>query len=173
MTEPEKPRYAERMFPAPTDHGIAREDRAVSSVRNGTDVEEIGGAETELWYQGGGRVGEKPVESVVVYPPTRGVRSQGDPWEPVKMGILIDMDNGQLIYDWINATILAVEDALNEGVYDRPVEIRVVDARGLRCRSRGHVGHRHTRAHQLDHPTDQLRGLARARAGVDEQRLAE
>lgn len=127
----EKPRYADRMFPAPTDHGIARDDRAMSSVRNGTDVEEIGGAETETWYHGGGRVGERPVESVTIYPPTRGVKTQGDPWEPVKIGLLIDIDNGQLIYDWINASILAVEDALNEGVYDRPVEIRVVDARGL------------------------------------------
>ena len=41
------------------------------------------------------------------------------------------MDNGQLIFDWINATILAFEDALNEGVYDRPVRLIVADARGL------------------------------------------
>jgi branched-chain amino acid transport system substrate-binding protein len=124
-------RYADRMFPPPTEHGIAKDDRAVSSVESGTDAEEQGGGENELWYHGGGRIGERPVESVVVYPPTRGVTTQGDPFEPVKIGVLIDMDSGQLIYDWINSTILAVEDALNEGVYDRPVEIRVVDARGL------------------------------------------
>jgi len=125
------PRYADRKFPAPVDHGIAREDRAQSTVLSGTDAESLGGGENELWYHGGGRVGERPVESITVYPPTRGLQTQGDPFEPVKIGILIDMDSGQLIFDWVNATILAIEDALNEGVYDRPVEIIVVDARGL------------------------------------------
>ncbi len=57
--------------------------------------------------------------------------TQGDPFEPVKIGILVDMDLGQLLADWIDPTILAIEDALNEGVYDRPVEIITVDARGL------------------------------------------
>ena len=71
------------------------------------------------------------VESITIYPPTRGVQTQGDPFEPVKIGILIDIDTGQLIYDWVNATILAIEDALNEGVYDRPVELITVDARSL------------------------------------------
>jgi branched-chain amino acid transport system substrate-binding protein len=41
------------------------------------------------------------------------------------------MDIGQLLADWIDPTILAIEDAMNEGVYDRPVEIITVDARGL------------------------------------------
>jgi ABC-type branched-subunit amino acid transport system substrate-binding protein len=59
------------------------------------------------------------------------VATQGDPFEPVKIGILVDMDIGQLLADWIDSTILAVEDSLNEGIYDRPVEIRTVDARGL------------------------------------------
>ena len=49
----------------------------------------------------------------------------------MKIGILVDMDIGQLLADWIDATILAIEDALNEGVYDRPIEIFTVDARGL------------------------------------------
>jgi len=124
-------RFAERMFPAPLDHGIAQPERAVSTVHSGVDTAELGSWENELWYQGGGRIGEKAVESIVVYPPTRGLQSQGDPFEPVKIGILIDMDLGQLLADWIDATILAIEDALNEGVYDRPVEIRTVDARGL------------------------------------------
>jgi ABC-type branched-subunit amino acid transport system substrate-binding protein len=41
------------------------------------------------------------------------------------------MELGQLLADWVDSTILAVEDSLNEGVYDRPVEIITVDARGL------------------------------------------
>ena len=57
--------------------------------------------------------------------------TQGDPFEPVKIGLLIDMDNGQLVSDWVDASILAIEDALNEGVYDRPVRLVVADARGL------------------------------------------
>ena len=123
--------FAERMFPAPTDHGIAQPDRATCSVTSGVDTAELGSWQNELWYQGGGRIGEKAHESIVVYPPTRGLQTQGDPFEPVKIGILIDMDLGQLLADWIDATILAIEDALNEGVYDRPVEIFTVDARGL------------------------------------------
>jgi ABC-type branched-subunit amino acid transport system substrate-binding protein len=123
--------FAERMFPAPIDHGIAREDRAVATVRSGVDTAELGHWENERWYQGGGRVGEKAVQRIVVYPPTRGVATQGDPFEPVKIGILVDMDLGQLLADWIDPTILAIEDAMNEGIYDRPVEIITCDARGL------------------------------------------
>jgi branched-chain amino acid transport system substrate-binding protein len=125
------PKYAERMFPAPVDHGIAREDRAVSSVRSGVDTAELGSWRGERWYEGGGRIGEKAVERIVVYPPTRGVQTQGDPFEPVRIGFLIDMDLGQLLADCIDPFILAIEDAMNEGVYDRPIEIFTVDARGL------------------------------------------
>ena len=32
------PRYADRMFPAPVDHGIARDDRAQSTELSGTDT---------------------------------------------------------------------------------------------------------------------------------------
>ena len=130
-TDPGEGRYAERMFPAPTDHGIGQPERAISSVASGVDTAELGSWQSNRWYQGGGRIGEKAVRSIVVYPPTRGVDTQGDPFEPVKIGILVDMDIGQLLADWIDATILALEDGLNEGVYDRPVEIRTVDARGL------------------------------------------
>ncbi len=128
---PGGPRYAERMFPAPADHGIARPDRAVSTVQSGTDTARSGGYAGERWYQGSGRIGERPVESIVIYPPAGGVATQGDPFEPVKIGILIDMDLGQLTADLMDPVILAIEDALNEGVYDRPVEIVTVDARGL------------------------------------------
>jgi ABC-type branched-subunit amino acid transport system substrate-binding protein len=60
------------------------------------------------------------------------VQTQGDPFEPVKIGVLVDMDLGQLLADWIDPTILAIEDALNEGAYGRgPVQLVVADARGL------------------------------------------
>jgi len=46
--------------------------------------------------------------------------------------VLIDMDLGQLLADWIDPTILAIEDALNEGVWSRgPVQLVIADARGL------------------------------------------
>ena len=120
------------LVPEPVDPGIARPDRAVSSVDHGTDTGPKGEWRNDIWYQGSGRVGEKAVERIQVYPPTRGLQTQGDPWEPVKIGILVDMELGQLLADWIDPTILAIEDAMNEGVYQRgPVEIVTVDARGL------------------------------------------
>lgn len=127
----ERQQYAERMFPAPVDHGISRPDRAVASVHSGVDTATTGQWQEGRWYHGGGRIGEKAIESIVVYPPTASVQTQGDPFEPVRIGILVDMDIGQLLADWVDSTILAVEDSLNEGIYDRPVEIYTVDARGL------------------------------------------
>ena len=42
------------------------------------------------------------------------------------------MDLNQLLADWIDPTILAIEDALNEGVWARSaVQLIVADARGL------------------------------------------
>ena len=67
-----------------------------------------------------------------MYPPTGGVQTQGDPFEPVKIGILVDMDLGQLLADWLDPSILALEDAINEGVWARsPVALVTRDARGL------------------------------------------
>ena len=43
--------FVERMFPAPTDHGIAEEDRAVSSVKSGTDTPPQEAGNTR-WYEG-------------------------------------------------------------------------------------------------------------------------
>jgi len=122
--------FVDRMFPAPIDHGIAQEDRAVSTYEFGTDTTPDNQL-NETWYHGGSPKGSRPRKGIVIYPPTRGLVTQGDPFEPVKIGILIDMDLNQLLADWLDPTILAIEDALNEGVYDRPVEIVVADARGL------------------------------------------
>jgi len=133
MAERPKHRYVDRMFPPPVDHGIAEEDRAVCTVRFSTSsyLEGEGGA-GDTWYEGGGAVGERAAADIVVYPPTRGVQTQGDPFEPVKIGVLVDMDLGQLLADWLDPTILAIEDAFNEGVWGRsPVQLVVADARGL------------------------------------------
>jgi len=125
--------YAERMFPAPVDLGIAQADRAVTSVSHGTRSGLEGqGGDGESWWQGGGSLHDDAVQNITIYPPTRGLVTQGDPFEPVKIGILIDMDLNQLLADWIDPTILAIEDALNEGVWARsPVQLVIADARGL------------------------------------------
>lgn len=125
--------YANRMFPEPVDLGIAEEDRAVSSVRYGTQSYLEGhGGDGKNWYEGGGAKKDRAVQGITIYPPTRGLKTQGDPFEPVKIGILIDMDLNQLTADWIDPTILAIEDALNEGVWRRsPIQLVVADARGL------------------------------------------
>ena len=125
--------YAERMFPEPVDLGIAQPDRAVSSVTHGTrSYLEGEGGEGGAWYEGGGAASDVAVQGITVYPPTGGVQTQGDAWEPVKIGVLIDMDLNQLLADWIDPTILAIEDALNEGIFTRgPVQLVIADARGL------------------------------------------
>ena len=58
-----------------------------------------------------------------------GTRTQGDAFEPVKWPVRRHRA-GQLVVDWIDATT-RLEDALNKGVYDRPVRLVVADARGL------------------------------------------
>ena len=130
---PEPFDYVARLFPEPIDPGIAQPDRAVSSVSHGTrSFLEGEGGEGTSWYEGGGSASDQAVQGITVYPPTRGVETQGDPFEPVKIGILIDMDLNQLLADWIDPTILALEDALNEGVWARsPVQLVIADARSL------------------------------------------
>jgi ABC-type branched-subunit amino acid transport system substrate-binding protein len=121
----------DRMFPEIVDPGISRDDRAVANVYSGVDTAPSGSQDGQRWYEGGGRIGEKALSDIVIYPPTQGLVTQGAAFEPVKIGVLIDIELGQLLADWIDATILAIEDALNEGVYDRPVRLVVADARGL------------------------------------------
>ena len=125
--------YVERMFPAPVDLGIAEADRAVCSTRFGTQAYLEGhGGDGKNWYEGGGAASDRAMQNITIYPPTRGMQTQGDPFEPVKIGILIDMDLNQLLADWIDPTILAIEDALNEGVWGRsPIQLVIADARGL------------------------------------------
>ena len=73
----------------------------MSTVVSGVDTAELGSWQGNHWYEGGGRVGGG-VERIVVYPPTAGVQTQGDPFEPIRIGFLIDMDLGQL---WPTASI--------------------------------------------------------------------
>ena len=122
------------MFPAPVDLGIAEDGPGgvarCRTARRATS--RAAGARASSWYEGGGAVGERAVQGITIYPPTRGVATQGDPFEPVKIGVLVDMDLGQLLADWIDPTILAIEDALNEGVFSRgPIQLVIADARGL------------------------------------------
>ena len=119
--------YVERMFPEPVDlgHRRGRPGRLDRSAP-GTEHLEGAGGEGTSWYAGRRRrSGDQAVQGITIYPPTRGLQTQGDPFEPVKIGILIDMDLGQLLADWIDPTILAIEDALNEGVWRRsPIAAR-------------------------------------------------
>ncbi len=133
MSDTDGLEFAERMFPAPVDLGIAQADRAVASVRFGTEGYLKGrGGDGKLWYEGGGSANDRAVQGITIYPPTRGVQTQGDPFEPVKIGMLIDMELNQLLADWVDPTILAIEDAMNEGVWTRgPMQIVIADARGL------------------------------------------
>jgi ABC-type branched-subunit amino acid transport system substrate-binding protein len=125
--------YVDRMFPEPVDLGIAEDERAVASVPFGTQAYiEGAGGEGSTWWQGGGAAKDRAVQGITIYPPKRGLQTQGDPFEPVKIGVLIDMDLNQLTADWLDPTILAIEDAMNEGIWSRsPVQLVVADARGL------------------------------------------
>jgi ABC-type branched-subunit amino acid transport system substrate-binding protein len=129
----DKYEYVQRLFPEPVSLNIAEPDRAVASVEFGTRSHlEGGGGEGTLWYEGTGSAADQAVQNITIYPPTRGVQTQGDPFEPVKIGLLIDIDFNQLLADWVDPTILAIEDALNEGVWSRsPVQIVIADARAL------------------------------------------
>ena len=106
----EEPVYAERMFqfrrPGHSPAGPWSR-RSPTARRRGSPA---GAARGSAWYWR--RVGVRPgVQGITVYPPTGGVQTQGDPFEPVKIGILIDMDLNQLLADWIDPTMLALEDA--------------------------------------------------------------
>ena len=117
---PDSIEYVERLYPEPVDLGIAEADRAVASVQYGTkaflrvkEVKERPGTRAV------GRPSTKPCRESRSTRQHGGWRRQGDPFEPVKIGILIDMDLNKLLADWIDPTILAIEDALNEGVWAR------------------------------------------------------
>ena len=95
--------YAERMFPAPVDHGIAKDDRAVSTVTRVSTRPSWPPAERALvpgrWPgRGEGRRAPSPLIRRPAAWRRRATRSK-----PVKIGVLVDMDIGQLLADWIDA----------------------------------------------------------------------
>ena len=130
-TSPSTPSACSRR---PSTSGSPQADRAVCNVRFGTSsyLEGEGGDGPDAGTRAAAHRRRRRSRRSSSTRRPGGLQTQGDPFEPVKIGILVDMDLGQLLADWIDPTILAIEDALNEGVYDRsPVEIITVDARGL------------------------------------------
>ena len=76
--------YAERMFPAPVDLGIAQPDRAVSSVTHGTEAWLTGrGGEGVHWYEGGGSATRPGRPGHHDLPADR---RRADPGRPVRAG---------------------------------------------------------------------------------------
>ena len=61
--------------------GIAEPDRAVSSVRvrHRELPRPAAAARATAWYEGGGAVGDRAVQGITIYPPTRGVADAGRP----------------------------------------------------------------------------------------------
>ena len=112
--------FAERMFPEPVDPGFARPTaRPARSSTGPTRGRRASGA-TRSGTRAAARSARRPSSgSRSIRPPTAS-RRRATAWEPVRIGILVDMELGQLLADWIDPTILAIEDAMNEGVYDRP-----------------------------------------------------
>ncbi len=47
QTNQDESRFAERMFPAPVDPGIAQPDRATCTVQSGVDTSELGSLQNE------------------------------------------------------------------------------------------------------------------------------
>ncbi len=75
-----------------------------------------GGGQGRDLVPGRGAVGEKAWKGITIYPPTRGVRSpRATRSNRSRSGSSIDMDLGQLLADWIDPTILAIEDAPERG----------------------------------------------------------
>ena len=109
-------RVAERMFPAPIDHGIAQTDRAVCNVRSGTTSHQAGrGRRRRGVVRGRGAIGEKAVQPIVVYPPTAASR---------RKAIRSSRSRSACSSTWISGscwptgsipTILAIEDAHQRG----------------------------------------------------------
>jgi ABC-type branched-subunit amino acid transport system substrate-binding protein len=107
------------------------EPTARSSVFTSVTPAPVGKANP--WVSGGtGTNAEDPAERIVIEPPA-GPEVQGriGGFDPVKIGYLIDIDTGALLGDCLDAVILAVEDALNDGELYRPIEIVPKIARGL------------------------------------------
>jgi branched-chain amino acid transport system substrate-binding protein len=90
-------------------------------------------AKANPWHNSGTGTNQEVPSPVLRFdPPAReGVRARLDEFSPIKIGYLIDIDSGALLGDCLDAVILACEDALNEGLLYRPIEVIPKIARGL------------------------------------------
>ena len=89
MSDDEPDQYAERMFPAPVDLGIAEADRAVSSVplRHPSATSRAAGGDGHELVRGRRRRRRPtPCRASRSTRRPRGSQTQGDPFEPVKIG---------------------------------------------------------------------------------------
>jgi ABC-type branched-subunit amino acid transport system substrate-binding protein len=85
------------------------------------------------WHNSGtGTNQEVPHPALRIDPPSReAVRARIAEFSPIRIGYLADIDTGALLGDCLDAAVLACEDALNDGVVFRPIEILPMIARGL------------------------------------------
>jgi branched-chain amino acid transport system substrate-binding protein len=90
-------------------------------------------AKTNPWHNSGtGTNQEVPAPVLRIDCPVKeGVKARLEEFSPIKIGYLIDIDSGALLGDCLDAVILACEDALNQGLLYRPVEVIPKIARGL------------------------------------------
>jgi branched-chain amino acid transport system substrate-binding protein len=78
-----------------------------------------------------GSHGDTVVDRIVITPPARAESEvAGYEFEPIRIGYLMDCVPGAAIADIIDPYILAIEDAMNEGRFTRPVELITVIAVG-------------------------------------------
>jgi branched-chain amino acid transport system substrate-binding protein len=75
---------------------------------------------------------DKVVERILITPPTSWAESDiaAYEFEPVRIGFLMDSVTGAALADIIDPYILAIEDAMNEGRFTRPVELVTILAIG-------------------------------------------
>jgi ABC-type branched-subunit amino acid transport system substrate-binding protein len=119
--------------------GSARErwkaDTSGSSARSSvfTSVTPEPISKANPWHNSGtGTNAEVPHPVIRIDGPARpGVRARLAEFSPIRVGYLIDIDTGALLGDCLDAAILACEDALNDGLLYRPIELVPKVARGL------------------------------------------
>ena len=90
-----------------------------------TSVSPTPQAKSNPWHNSGVGTNEEVPFPVLRFdcPAREGVRARLDEFSPIKVGYLIDIDSGALLGDCLDAVILACEDALNQGLLYRPIEV--------------------------------------------------
>jgi branched-chain amino acid transport system substrate-binding protein len=117
---------AKTVWEADQDTGKARSGHFVS-----VNPEPV--ARKNPWHNSGTGTNEEVPHPVLrIEPPVRtAVRARIAEFSPIRIGYLADIDTGALLGDCLDAAVLACEDALNDGVLFRPIEIVPMIARGL------------------------------------------